>query len=164
MVTSNIRPKILNLSNFNLAKHHISVLSRGPKFCPTTKGRKSDTSGDNYMLGRRMMLQERFFESTWTDESLIRKPSKKYVSTTNKELSDIVATINKLEPTQRDMNNNITKAEESALKEIKQLTKSRIEIKKADKASTIVIMNKDDYSNQLVTKCHLETKCLPASR
>ena len=159
MATANVRPKILNLSNFNLTQHHISVLSRGPKFCPTTRGRKSDACGDSYSLGRKLSIREIFFDSEWTDESLIRKPSKKPILTKNKELSDIIATINKVEPIKCDTNNsNIRKEEESALHEIKRLTKTKIEIKKADKTSTIVIMNKDDYQTQLVEKCHLQTE------
>ena len=123
----------------------------------TTTGRKSDVCGDSYALGRKLMMREKYFESNWKDNSLVRKPSKKYISTTNKELSDIVATINKLEPSKREINNNISKEEEAALNEIKSLTKSTIEIKKADKTSTIVVMNKADYSKQLVTECHLES-------
>ena len=141
----------------SLSQHHISLLSKGPKFCPTTKGRKSDTCGDNYMLGRRMMIKERFHDFNSTDESLCRKPSKKYIYTTNKELSDIVTTINKLEPSTIDIPSNISLNEENALEDLISLSRSQIEIKKADKTNTIVIMNKEDYSNQLVTKCHLST-------
>ena len=109
------------------------------------------------MLGRRMIIHETFFENNWTDSSLIRRPSKKYISTTNKELSDIVATIKKIEPKKCTTNGNISREEEIALNEIKALSRTEIEIKKADKTSTLVIMNKDDYCNQLVIQCHLET-------
>ena len=88
------------------------------------------------MLGRKMIIHEKFFGNDWTDNSLIRKPSKKYISSKNKELSDIVATINKLEPNTRDMNSNISNEEETALREIKALTKTDIEIKKADNSDT----------------------------
>ena len=120
----------MNLSNFNLAQHHISVLSRGPKFCPTTKGRKSDACGDSYTLGRKLSIREIFFDNEWSDESLIRKPSRKPILTKNKELSDIIATINKIEPSKCDTKSNITKEEGNALQELKQLTKTALEIKK----------------------------------
>ena len=140
-----------------MEKHHISVLSRGPKFCPTTNGRKSDTCGDSYNLGRKLSIREIFHESHSNDKSLLRKPSKKYIQTKNKELSDIIATINKIEPKESSTISNISEEEEIALEEIKRLTKTTLEIKKADKTSTIVIMNKVDYRDQLVTKCHLQT-------
>ena len=103
------------------------------------------------------MIRERFHDITFTDESLLRKPSRKYVYTMNKELSDIVSTINKLEPIALEMPNNISIEEERAMKELISLSRSQIEIKKADKTSTFVIMDKNDYNNQLVTQCHLST-------
>ena len=103
------------------------------------------------------MIKERFHDQTFTDDSLLRKPSRKYIYTTNKELSDIVSTINKIEPIELDMPANISADEENALKELIKLSKTQLEIKKADKTSTFVIMNKEDYNNQLVTQCHLST-------
>ena len=38
-----------------------------------------------------------FFDSDMKDESLLRLPSKKYISSKNKEPSDIIATLNKIE-------------------------------------------------------------------
>ena len=105
-----------------------------------------------------MMIREKFFDVNSTDESLLRKPSKRYISTENKELGDIVSTINRLEPIPLNMPSNISKDEERALKELILLSKSTIEIKKADKTSTIVIMDKKDYSSQLVMRCHLQTE------
>ena len=65
-----------------------------------------------------MMIKERFHDQTFTDDSLLRKPSRKYIYTTNKELSDIVSTINKIEPIELDMPSNISNEEENALKEL----------------------------------------------
>ena len=85
-------------------------MSRGPKFCPTTKDRSSDFSGDSYKN------QEKFFDSNWTDDSLIYTASKKYITSSNKELKDIIATISKLEPAKKTEPTNISKEEEQALK------------------------------------------------
>ena len=98
-----------------------------------------------------------FFDNNWNDESLLYTPSKKYLTSSNKELTDIIATINKLEPTSKSTTDNISNEEKCALREIQELTKSTIEIKKADKTSTLVIMDKDEYKEQLVMKCHLNT-------
>ena len=48
------------------------------------------------MFSKKLALQEKYFDATFTDNSLIRPQSKKYVTTTNSDLSDIVSTINKL--------------------------------------------------------------------
>ena len=152
-----IRPKILNLSKHSFTKHQVTLLSRGPKYCPATKGRNSDFSSDNYKLVKRFIIQEKYFDSSWNDDSLINTPSKKYMTLTNKELQDIVATVNKLEPTRKTECANILKNEELALKEIRELTKSSIEIKKANKTNTLVVMNKNEYQEQLVMECHLNT-------
>ena len=103
------------------------------------------------------MLRERYYDQSWQDDSLVRKPSKKYVSTFNKELTDIVAMIQKIEPAKIVMNSNVSPEEECALKEIINLTKSSLEIKKADKTNTLVVMDKNEYQEQLVMKCHLQT-------
>ena len=147
----------MNLSKHKLTPHQITLLCRGPKFCVTTKGRKSDFSGDSYSFGRRLTIQEKFFGSTWKDTSLVHTPSKKFISPSNKELQDIIATINKLEPSKKTTVENTTDEEQTALNEIKELTRTMLEIKKADKTNTFVIMDKDRYREQLVLNCHLRT-------
>ena len=152
-----IGPKILNLSRHKLTLQQISLLSKGPKFCISTKGRPSDFSGDSYNFGRRLSIHERFYNNTWNDESLIRTPSKKFISSSNKELQNIISTINKLEPSKKDETQNIPQEEHAALMEIKELVTTTLEIKKADKTNTFVIMDKDKYKEQLVLQCHLNT-------
>ena len=102
-------------------------------------------------------MQEIFFGSTWNDASLVHTASKKYLTPSNKELQDIIATINKLEPSRKTPVENITEEEQTALNEIKELTRTTLEIKKADKTNTFVIMDKDRYREQLVLNCHLRT-------
>ena len=155
---SNIKPKVLNLSNHKLSEGQISLLARGPKFCPTTAGNVTDFCGDTYAFGRRMELREIFFDSHSQDNSYIRKPSHKYISSKNKELTNITATIRKLEPARIHTPTNISIQEETALRELKSLTKTDIEIKKADKTNTLVIMNKSDYRDRLVQQRHLQTE------
>ena len=52
---------------------------------------------------------------------------------------------------------NITVAERKALNEIKELCKHDIEIKKADKGSSFVLMDKMYYSKKLVYQDHLHS-------
>ena len=109
------------------------------------------------MFSKKLILQEQYFDKTFNDNSLIGMPSKKYITTKNKELSDILTTINKLEPKSKIMEDNINGEERKALAELRLLTKSKIEIKKADKTNTFVVMDKDTYKNTLVLQGHLNT-------
>ncbi len=154
---NNIKPKILNLSKHKLTPGQVSLLCRGPKFCPTTKGNLTDVCGDNYAFARRLELHEMFFDKVSSDSSLIRKPSHKYISSSVKELSNITAAVRRIEPAKIGMGNNLSQLEEVALRELKELTRTEIEVKKADKTNTLVIMDKADYRDQLVHQCHLAT-------
>ena len=130
---------------------------KGPKFCKTTDGRFFDFKGDTHDFSKKLMIQERFFDQSINDDSLIRNPSKKYMSTNNKEMTDIITTVNKIEPKSIHMERNITVDEEKALKELILCSKESIEIKKADKTNTLVIMDKTDYRDNLVLQQHLST-------
>ena len=104
-----------------------------------------------------MALQEIYFDATFTDNSLIRPQSKKYVTSKNSDLSDIISTINKLTPNTKNTPDNLNQEERKALEEIKDLCKTSVVIKKADKSNTLVIMEKDDYKQKLVLEDHLHT-------
>ena len=53
------------------------------------------------------------------------------------------------------MNDNLTKQERKALKELQEA--QDLVIRKADKGNTLVLMDKDYYCNTLVMKHHLNT-------
>ena len=55
------------------------------------------------------------------------------------------------------MENNLNIEERKALDELQTLNKTTIEIEKADKSNTFVIMDKDVYKEKLVLKGHLRT-------
>ena len=104
-----------------------------------------------------MAVQEKYFDATFTDKSLIRPQSKKYVTTTNSDLSDIISTINKLTPNMKNTPDNLNQEERKALEEIKDLCEKSLIIKKADKSNTLVVMERDDYEKKLVLQDHLLT-------
>ena len=56
------------------------------------------------------------------------------------------------------MESNIASEEKNALKEVKELSNTKIEIKKADKSNTLVLIDKDIYKNKLVMQDHLLTE------
>ena len=151
------RPKVLNLSKQRLTQQQIRLLMKGPKFCVTTSGNFFDFKSDTRCFTKRLILQEAFFDQTINDDSLVKNPSKRYMSTKNNDLNEIINTLHKLEPTGLKMKSNIEKSEEKALKELKLLVKTEIEIKKADKSDTWVIMDKILYRDNLVLKEHLLT-------
>ena len=130
---------------------------KGPKFCATTKGSKSEFVSATRTFNKKLILQELFFDKSFEDQSLIRLPSKKYFTSHNKELNDIISTLGKLEPTSKASDDNIDKVERQALEELKVLTKTVIEIKKADKTNTFVVMDKQSYRDKLVLEGHLNT-------
>ena len=55
-----IKPKIINLSKQHLTKFQISLLTIGPKFCPTAKGNVFEIKSDNKEFTRKLKLRERF--------------------------------------------------------------------------------------------------------
>ena len=147
----------MNFSGRDFDQQQKSLMTRGPKFCPTTEGKVSDFCGDTKIFSKKLIIQERFFDVPYCDQSLIREPSKKYLTTNNKELTDIVSFVNRINPESRNLPDNLSNEERKAMKELIALSKSEIEIKKADKSNTLVIMNKDEYKNKLVLEGHLHT-------
>ena len=87
----------------------------------------------------------------------MRKPSHKFISSHNNELRDIINNVHKIDPAPVNTSSNITHEERVAYLELKSLSKSTLEFKKADKSDTWVIMNKDDY-RALILKEHLLTE------
>jgi hypothetical protein len=108
-------------------------------------------------FSKKLALQETYFDSTYVDNSLIRLPSKKHATTKNKDLADIISTVNKITPVTKRTSDNLGKEEREALTELQQLSETTIEIKKADKSNTLVVMDKDDYKRKLVLEDHLHT-------
>ena len=55
-----MQPKIINLSKRHLTKLQTSLLTKGPKFCPTTKGNVFDIKSDTKEFTRKLKLKETF--------------------------------------------------------------------------------------------------------
>ena len=147
----------MNLSKRTLTRHQIRLLMRGPKFCPVEKGRKTDFYGGVKTFSKKLALQEKYFDANFTDNSLLRPQSKKRVTTSNKDLSDIISTINKITPNTKDTPDNLDREERKALEDLKKLCETSVVIKKADKSNTLVIIERDDYEKKLVLNDHLLT-------
>ena len=150
-----IQPKILNLSKYSLSLSAISLLSKGPKFCPTTKGNYFTMKSDTKTFNRKLKLMERFKDIQYEDESIVRMKSSYEPFCTNTELNKIINDLENTDPIYTNLTDNLTTEERKSLNELKENT--NIVIKKADKVSTFVIMDKDYYKEKLVLKDHLST-------
>ena len=150
--------RVVNLSKFKLGRAHTSVLEKGITFCPTPKGADlAEIHHDVSNFFRRLKLKLHFFDDeNPNDDSFktkippglvkFRKKSNwcpkphdnclnAFIEKVNNDLSDLDIDIS--------VDQNLTREERNALKELRD--NDNIIIKKADKGSSIVVMNKDDY-------------------
>ncbi len=133
----------------------ISLLTRGPKFCPTTKGNFLHAKSDTQEFTRKLKLIEKFHDSEYSDDSIVKKPSNLNVRCDNEELVNVISEIKKKDPTSTSTPDNLSQGERAALRDLKAATD--IVIKKADKGNTIVVMDTDFYRDKLVLEDHLNT-------
>ena len=104
---------------------------------------------------RQLNIKEKFYDSTSTDNSIVRNKSNKNFKPQNPELTNIINEIESLNPIFHEKSDNLTKQERLALKELKD--NPSIVIKKADKGGNLVIMDVDFYRNKLVLEDHLSS-------
>ena len=143
------------MSTRHLTEAQIKLLSKGPKFCPVTKGNYLDIKTDIKDFTRKMKLQEHFKEESFTDNSYVKKKSIYTPQIKNTDLSKIIESLEKCEPIEKVSTDNLTKSERQALNELKD--DSEIIIIKADKGNVLIIMSKSFYRDKLVVNDHLNT-------
>ena len=115
---------------------------------------KSDTKE----FTRKLKLREKFWECEYNDESLVKHPSEYNPPASDNEFRKIISTIELMDPVKvYDFSDNLSKEERTALAELKNLSNTDIILKKADKGSTLVLMDKDFYRDKLVLDDHLRT-------
>ena len=111
---------------------------------------------DTKEFTRKLKLRERFWRIEHNNESLVKSKSNISVNTAAiPELSNISNILEQIEPIINDVNDNLTKQERKALKELQE--DQDLVITKADKGNTLVLMDKGYYCNTLVMKHHLNT-------
>ena len=109
-----------------------------------------------------MKLIEKFHDSEYNDDSVVKSPSNANVRCTNGELIDVISKIEKKEPTSTSTPDNLTQGERTALQELKAATD--IVIKKADKGNTLVVMDTPFYRDKLVLADHRRTVLPPTTQ
>ena len=164
---------VVNLSSFQLSEHHISLLQRGLKFCPTPPAPNAGQLREDLDRFHTRMRQIAFFDSIENDQSATTS----FINTTpDIAINPMASTVPfknlkfKLKSNWRVPNgpinleamiacneqqfnartvfkpsfkNNIDLNEREALKEL--LENKNIIIKPADKGSAVVVMNRLDY-------------------
>ena len=99
---------------------------------------------------------EKFADYEWEDDSLVKHRSTINVKSDEPEFVKILENIEKTDPTAVHSLDNLTKKERHALKELKET--NDLIIKKADKGSTLVVMDKVFYRDKLILQDHLYTE------
>jgi hypothetical protein len=150
--------RVVNLSDHHLTKSQISVLERGITFAPTPGPADfAEIRHDVSEFCRRLLLKVHFYdEDNPNDQSfkneiprglLKFKPPSKWKPKVNDPV--VNAFVNNVQQSIPNVNlharntSNLTKEEKEAILELKQNPK--IVIKKADKGSSIVVLNRSDY-------------------
>ena len=95
----------------------ISLLEKGPKFCPTAKGNFLHKKTDTLEFTRKLKLMEKFHDSNINDISLVKEKSNLQVSTKVQELSDIIEKIEICDPVIKEVSDNLLPEERRALNE-----------------------------------------------
>ena len=93
-------------------------------------------------FSRKLKLREKFWGNDFEDESLVKHPSTYNPKCDNSELSNVIMTLERLDPLPKQYADNLTKSERKAIDELRTLSRSDIVIKKADKGNTLVIIDK----------------------
>ena len=133
--TENIKTKVkvINISKHVFTPSEVSLLEKGPKSCPTTKGNYLHAKSDAKDFTRKLKLKEKYYDSNFVDNSLVKAPSNTQVTTDNLELQDIIEKIEFSPPTVKEANDNLTTEERRSLQKLK--SNNEITIKKADKVT-----------------------------
>ena len=110
-----ISPKIINLSKYKLSNPELSLLRRGPKFTPTSKGNRLNLKSDIFDFTRRVQMQEIFYGQDYQDELLVSNKSNKQFKNKDLDLQHLGKSIENIEREYKPFNSNISNDEQEAL-------------------------------------------------
>ena len=144
---------MINISKRQLTRSQISLLTKGPKFCPTKNGNFLQIKSDTSDFTRKLKLMEIFHEYTYEENSIVKEKSNFVPVSKDKHLNEIVSKIEHTDPPRTKCKDNIKTSERNALNEL--TSYNDIVIKKADKGNTLVIMDAEFYRDKLVLHDHL---------
>ena len=145
--------QVLDLTNLPCNEERINLLCRGFTLTPTPGPNEVELKIDLKEFSRKLRLRE-FFLDTQEPKLVQNKSSFGPPNQRNQELDEIIDEIKNIEIEKRNPQDNLSKSERHALKELKE--NKDIVIKEADKGAAIVIMTKDRY-RKMVMK-HLDSE------
>ena len=114
-----ISPKIIDLYKYKLEKLKLSLLCKGPKFTPTTKGNVFNSKSDIFNLTRWLQLEEILHEKEFNDKLIVYNKSNKQFKTKDLELEPIIKEIENIETEYTSLTSNISNEEQNALKNLR---------------------------------------------
>ena len=152
---SDVTPKIINISSYDLTRSEISILAKGTKFCPTPiKKDVLNLQVDINVFLRKILLLDQFGSRTSAcssniDQSLVKK-SGTFIPKDSQDIF-LQTNVNKLREWAKNLNtlhvekvpSNITEAERQAITSLN--NNKNIVIRPVDKGGGIVVMDKDYY-------------------
>ena len=139
---------------YKLKKPELTLLRKGPKFTPTTKGNILNSKSDILNLTRRLQLDDIFHKKEFNEESIVCNKSNKQIKTKDLELEHIVKEIKNIEAEYKSFTFNILNEKPNAMKHL--MNNPDIVFKPTDKGGGLVLMDKTYYRDSLVIKGHLD--------
>ena len=147
---------MINISKRILTQSQIKLLIRGPKFCPMKKGNYLQIKADQQEFTRKLKLREKFYDNDYTNESLVKEPSKYTPLIFDPDVTKIIEQIEFLDPINTTPQDNLPHDERQSLTDLNRM--EDIIIKVVDKGNTLIVMDTDYYRDILVLKQHLDTE------
>ena len=141
-----------------MTKDEISILKKGPTFCPTTSCTYLESKSEITDFTRKLKIKEMFWSENptpYVNDCLVKERSNAPIKCKNQELNKIIENIEKIPPTKKKPEFNTSKNESRALNNLKSY--NDIIIKKADKGSMLIVMDKEFYRDKMVLSDHLKT-------
>lgn len=150
----NIVPRIINISKYNLTNFEKSLLLKGFKFCPTPKNSNLlDLEVEIKEFINRLCIFHQFHDLENNDNSLLSKKGE-YIASTPKDsaFNGVIAQLKSLAENldklgSNKIRDNISFSERTALQNLQ--NNKEIVIKKADKGSSIIIMDRNYYISKI---------------
>ena len=95
-------------SSRNLKDDEISLLMKGPTFCPSTSGKFLDAKAEIKNFTRKLKLREKYFDCNFTNDALVRGKNNNAVTSNNNELNRLIDQIENIAPEKISMDKNIS--------------------------------------------------------
>ena len=152
--------KIYNLSKFSYSFEELEGLTLGPKFVPATSTDTLQHKIDVLNFSRKLLLRAHFFESEYSDPSLIKHhssfiPKSTKYPTLKSVIEDLELYANGLDNVPRTpIKDNLTSQQREGIHLIR--NNPELLFFNSDKGSVPVLLNKDFYQQKMLEKLYTD--------